>query len=82
MKLIVTANKLNVRSHIPKQLPEPDGITGQVLKGHTFDGILVTDPNISNGALGNWYQDTHGSFYWGNGLVVVDQNVTPHEAGS
>jgi chitosanase len=69
-RLLVTANKLNKRSRIPSGLPDPNGISGVVMKGYTFDGTEVI--NVPNPALGKWYQDRDQNFYWGGALTVLE----------
>jgi GH25 family lysozyme M1 (1,4-beta-N-acetylmuramidase) len=77
-QLIVTAAKLNKRNRAPSKLPDPNGIIGTVYKGYTFEGIeCVTIPNP---ALGKWYQDRDGSFYWGGGLVIETENNVINES--
>jgi lysozyme len=68
LQLIVTANKLNKRNNIPAKLPEPNGIVGTVNKGFSFEGTEFLP--VPNPALGKWYQDRDGSFYWGGGVIV------------
>ncbi len=67
-QLIVTANKLNKRNRIPAKLPEPNGIIGTVNKGFSFEGTEILQ--VPNPALGRWFRDKDGSFYWGGGLMV------------
>lgn len=71
LQLKVTAKKLNKRSRIPTQLPDAFGITGSVIQDHTFLGVEVQD-NVPNPALGKWYKDRDGQYYWGGGLVVTE----------
>jgi chitosanase len=68
-QLIVTADKLNKRSSIPANLPDPTGITGVVNKGYTFQADEVLQ--VPNAALGKWYQDRDNNFYWGGAVSVV-----------
>lgn len=71
LQLKVTAKKLNKRNRIPAQLPDPVGITGSVIQGHTFLGVEVKD-NVPNPALGKWYKDRDAQYYWGGGLIVTE----------
>ncbi|MEP6746933.1 MAG: chitosanase [Bacteroidota bacterium] len=77
-QLIVTAEKLNKRSSIPANLPDPTGITGVVLKGYTFQADEVAD--VPNAALGKWYQDRDNNFYWGGAVTIIanqpEENTT------
>ena len=72
-KLIVTANKLNIRRSIPNNLPDKESITGVVNKDYTFEGEEIT--NVPNSALGKWYKDRDNNFYWGGGLMIVEEEV-------
>lgn len=74
LQIKVTAKKLNKRSAIPKQLPDPSTVVGTVLQNYTFEGIevKVTDPS-----LGTWYKDRDGYFYWGGGLAVMGPVPVP-----
>jgi chitosanase len=72
LQLIVTADKLNKRSSIPANLPQPNNIVGVVNKGYTFAANEVLE--VPNAALGKWYQDRDNNYYWG-GAVSVIQNA-------
>lgn len=67
MRLIVTAKKLNKRSHVPVNLSEKN-IIGTVLQGFRFEGEEIT--TVPNPTLGKWYKDRDGYCYWGGGLVI------------
>jgi len=67
-KLTVNVKLLNVRSRVPATLPEPDGIVGTLKKGQSIDGTKVAAAELPNPALGDWYRDAGGHFYWGGGL--------------
>ncbi len=71
----VTANKLNKRSFIPRQLPEPLGIVGVVNKDFTFEGEEVAASDIPNSSLGTWYMDGNNNFYWGGGVNANGSNT-------
>lgn len=71
MKLIVTADKLNVRRIIPSALPDRQNISGMVKKGFSFDGEEVI--SVPNPALGKWYRDNQNNFYWGGGLAIEEE---------
>ncbi len=68
-KLIVSAKKLNKRSIIPSILPDSNNIAGEVFQKYTFNGIEIKP--VPNPALGKWFQDQDGYFYWGGGLNIV-----------
>lgn len=72
-KYIVTAAKLNRRKSIPSVLPDTANINGVVLKNFIFDGEEIV--SVPNPALGKWYKDANGFFYWGGALALV--NVSP-----
>lgn len=71
MQLIVIVKKLNKRSLVPVSLPDPSNIIGVVHEGFHFEGVEVDLAEIPNPALGKWYKDRDGSFYWGGGLTEV-----------
>jgi GH25 family lysozyme M1 (1,4-beta-N-acetylmuramidase) len=68
-ELIVTVNKLNKRSSVPRSLSDKN-IVGTVQKGFRFEGTEIS--NVSDPALGNWYRDRDGFCYWGGGLNLLD----------
>jgi|GEM_PF-2221223 len=70
-KVIVA--KLNKRSFIPAQFPESGGIAGVVNQDFTFQGTEVTP--VPNAALGKWYRDGDGYYYWGNALMQLPTPV-------
>lgn len=80
MQLTVKAKKLYKRKVIPSFLPDPKNIVGIVNENFTFEGEEVT--NVPNPALGKWYVDRDGHFYWGGGveLFVADKIVAPRTA--
>lgn len=69
-QLVVTANKLNKRNAVPQNLPQPIGIVGTLNKGFTFLGTEADAAEIPNAALGKWFKDRDGNFYWGGGLMI------------
>lgn len=75
-RLIVTANRLNKRRSIPLHFPDPSGIIGEVFKGSIFEGFEVNDSEIPNKALGKWFKDRDGHFYWGGGVSVSEMLAT------
>ena len=77
--LKVTANRLNKRKAIPLHFPDPASIIGEVFKDASFEGFEVTESEIPNKALGKWFRDRDGHFYWGGGLSVSlrEAPVTP-----
>ena len=70
-KLIVKAKKLNKRQWVPNYLPDPMGIIGVVKEDFTFQGEEVMI--VPNPALGKWYRDRDNKYYWGGGLLVVEE---------
>ena len=78
LQLLVTANKLNKRSRIPLNLPDPNGISGLVMKGYRFAGEEVSQ--VPNPSLGKWYKDRDNNFYWGGALVIEDQQDDEEDA--
>src|SRR5215204_6525733 len=75
-RLIVKAKLLNKRSFIPAFLPEPKGLSGIVKQNFIFEGEEVTV--VPNPALGKWYKDKDNHFYWGGGLLVLEEAVDEH----
>jgi len=73
MRLQVIVNALNKRTAIPAQWPEPNSIAGVVLEGFSFIGEKVSSDEIGFVATGSWYRDRDGYFYWGGGLLVIEE---------
>lgn len=67
MRLIVTVRRLNKRKWAPGTFAETN-IVGTVQRGFTFYGEEVEF--LPTAALGKWYRDRDGYFYWGGGLAV------------
>ncbi|NCD70969.1 glycoside hydrolase family 19 protein [Mucilaginibacter agri] len=74
-RYIVTANKLNKRSIIPASLPNPANIAGMVFKGFIFEGEEADPADVPNAALGKWFKDTDGFFYWGGAVTPITENT-------
>ncbi|CAN5289497.1 hypothetical protein BH11BAC6_BH11BAC6_12710 [soil metagenome] len=72
---IVTAPKLNKRSQVPASLPDNNHIVGAVLKDFVFDGEEVIA--VPNPAMGKWYRDRDGYYYWGGALTTVQPIAAP-----
>ena len=72
MQLMVNVKKLNKRSSVPASLSEKN-VIGTVYQGFRFEGEEMT--SVPNPALGKWYKDRDGSFYWGGGLVIEPERV-------
>jgi lysozyme len=68
MQLVVTVKTLNKRSSLPLNFSDKN-IVGTVQQGFSFDGEEVQA--VQNPALGKWFKDKNGSFYWGGGLAIV-----------
>lgn len=66
--LIVRAKRLNKRSVIPAFLPDPNNIVAVVNENFVFEGEEVRATETPNPALGTWYKDRDGHFYWGGAL--------------
>ncbi len=76
MHLQVIVNRLNKRKLIPLSLPDHANIAGVVLAGFTFEGEEVNSTQIPNPALGKWYMDRDGYFYWGGGVMEIQPGFT------
>ncbi|WP_171608084.1 glycoside hydrolase family 25 protein [Limnovirga soli] len=68
----VSVKKLNRRSGVPANLSDKTNIIGTVQQGFRFEGEEVS---VTNSALGKWYKDSAGSFYWGGGLIILAGKV-------
>jgi subtilisin family serine protease len=77
MRLQVIVNALYKRNRLPVQWPDVDGIAGVVLEGFSFIGDEVSPSEIPNPAPGKWYRDRDGYFYWGGGLLIIDEFIAP-----
>jgi subtilisin family serine protease len=77
MQLIVTVPELNKRSQVPPVFPHPETIIGVVLEGFRFEGEQVSLEDIPNPAMGTWYRDRDGYYYWGGGLMEDIEVMAP-----
>ena len=68
-KLVVNVKKLNKRSLIPNTLPDNNNIAGIVFQNYAFEGEEVT--TVPNPAIGKWFKDKDGYFYWAGGLNIL-----------
>ncbi len=68
-QLKVIVSKLNRRRTPITDFDEKRNVTGIVLKGFQFVSI-----NEEKNALGTWYEDRDGNYYWGGGLVLLSEN--------
>lgn len=68
LQLTVIVEKLNKRMAVPVTLADKDGVVGTVNKGFCFLG--TEEAVVPNAALGKWYRDRDGYYYWGGGLAV------------
>ncbi|REG90454.1 glycoside hydrolase family 25 protein [Flavobacterium aquicola] len=66
-QLKVIVNKLNKRTEPISKFVDKSNIIGTVSKGYMFEGTK----QISN-ALGDWFEDRDGYYYWGGGLLTLD----------
>jgi hypothetical protein len=70
MQLIVTVQLLNKRKTIPAVFTEQN-IIGTVNRGFCFEGEEITP--VPNPLLGKWFKDRDGYFYWGGGVVTMQE---------
>lgn len=77
LQLIVTVDRLNKRIAVPVTFADRSGVIGTVYKGFSFEGTEETA--VPNAALGKWYRDRDGYYYWGGGLAVSGSaaDITP-----
>ncbi|MES2276432.1 MAG: hypothetical protein V4592_10440 [Bacteroidota bacterium] len=68
---IVTANKLNKRSVVPANLPDSNNIAGVVFKDFKFSGQEADASEVPNPALGKWFKDGDGFYYWGGAITEI-----------
>jgi major intracellular serine protease len=73
MQLIVIVKKLNKRTLVPANLPDPSNIIGVVHEGFRFEGVEADVTEVPNPMLGKWFKDRDGFFYWGGGLTEMFQ---------
>jgi len=73
MLLQVSVKRLNRRSGVPENLADKSNIIGTVLQGFRFEGEEVT--TVNDPALGQWFKDAGGSFYWGGGLIHLTGRI-------
>jgi lysozyme len=69
MLMQVSVDKLNRRSQVPLSLADKSSVIGIVERGFKFEGEKVS--GITDPALGEWFRDATGSFYWGGGLIKL-----------
>jgi GH25 family lysozyme M1 (1,4-beta-N-acetylmuramidase) len=69
-QLKVIVNKLNRRKGPVADMSNKSNIVGTVPEGYVFE----SDFQITN-MLGTWYADRDGYYYWGNGLLVLNQET-------
>lgn len=69
MLLQVSVNRLNRRSRVPESFSDKSTVIGVVEHGFKFEGEQVV--GTIDSALGEWYKDATGSFYWGGGLLKL-----------
>ncbi|MET1055702.1 MAG: hypothetical protein ABWY16_10385 [Pedobacter sp.] len=74
-QLLVKAPKLNRRSIVPPFLPYTKGIAGTVNQGYTFEGEEALPSEVPNPALGKWYKDSSGYYYWGGALELLPKSI-------
>lgn len=68
-QLKVIVNKLNRRRTPINDFSDKGNVSGTVSKGFLFVGTAQ-----ETNALGTWYMDRDGYYYWGGGLAIVSMN--------
>jgi len=68
---------------VPPNLPYDKGIAGVVYQGYRFEAEEAPAAEVPNPALGKWYKDSSGYYYWGGALELIqtDTPVLPLTAG-
>ncbi|MBS1749771.1 MAG: hypothetical protein JST63_07695 [Bacteroidetes bacterium] len=69
VQLKVIVNKLNKRRAPISDFSDKGNISGVVYKGY-----LLTSIDEESNALGTWYKDKGGYYYWGGGLSVLSMD--------
>lgn len=77
MQYEVTASQLHIRKVIPMSFADKSSVAGKVFRGFRFDGIEVPLAQIPNPALGRWYKDKDGFFYWGKAVAEIIVSPAP-----
>jgi len=77
VRLQVIVPALNKRHRLPPPQGDPEGIIGVVLEGFSFIGEEVGPEEMRNRSIGKWYKDRDGYYYWGGGLLVIDEIMAP-----
>lgn len=72
MLLTVTVKKLNKRKPVPASLADTSSIAGAVFEGFHFEAVEADLTEVPNNAIGKWYKDRDGYFYWGGGLKIIN----------
>lgn len=70
--MIVIKDKLNKRTAPVNNTADKSNVTGTVIKGFAFESVSTT-----TNALGIWYKDRDGYYYWGGGVKQDTTAVTP-----
>jgi subtilisin family serine protease len=65
----VIVQKLNKRTYPVSDFSDKSNIAGIVERDFNFEGSEVT--NLPNAALGKWFKDRDGYYYWGGGLIEI-----------
>ncbi len=76
VRLQVIVKALYKRNRLPTQMPDVDGIAGVVLEGFSFLGEEVGPADLPQGTKDKWYRDRDGYYYWGSGLLIIDEIVS------
>lgn len=73
-QLTVKVKRLNKRTLVPMDFSDRSTIVGTVTEGYNFLGNEADVTEVPNQALGKWYKDRDGYFYWGGG---VEEGIAP-----
>jgi len=68
---VVTVKRLNKRRVVPMNFPDRENIIGELFEGQGFEATEADITEVPNRALGKWFKDRDGHFYWGGGLNEV-----------
>jgi subtilisin family serine protease len=68
-QFVVTVKRLNKRRVVPMNFPDLDNIIGELFEGQGFEGTEADMTEVPNRALGKWFKDRDGHFYWGGGVA-------------
>src|SRR5690606_10010440 len=52
-------------------------IVGVVFKGYKFEAQEADAADVPNPALGKWYKDWGGFYYWGGAITEIEESSSP-----